>query len=158
MKNAKLVATVVSGVLGLACGYALAADPVKVQKQQQDKTQLQSQIQEQDQEQIFGRELMSKEEMDEYQLRMRKAKSLEEKEMLRNQHRERMLVRAKERGVTLPEEPPYGAGPGTANTDPGGKGKGKGDGRAPGGGQGGSNKGGNSNSGGNGGGSGGGHR
>jgi hypothetical protein len=66
---------------------------------------------------------------------MRRAKTEQEREKIRNEHHERMLARAKERGVKIPEEPPAkgrgmgpggGMGPGAGGMGPGGGGKGGG--------------------------------
>lgn len=76
---------------------------------------------------IFGSQMMSAEERLEHRDRMRAARTLEERERIRAEHHEQMLKRAKERGVTLPEEPPMRGG---AMMGPGG-------GMAPGGGMGG---------------------
>ena len=61
---------------------------------------------------IYGYKLMSKKERGAYRNRMRTATTLEQREQLRAEHHEQMLARAKERGVTLPETPPAGRGPG----------------------------------------------
>jgi len=82
------------------------------------------------QEQIFGSQLMTQEERVAYRARMRAAKTQEERERIRAEHHEQMKVRAKERGVTLPDEPPArggGMGPG-GSMGPGGGGMGPGGG------------------------------
>jgi hypothetical protein len=63
---------------------------------------------------------------------MRTSKTAEEREQIRNEHHERMKARAKERGMTLPDEPPARGG----MMGPGG-GMGSGGGMSPGGGMGG---------------------
>jgi 1,2-phenylacetyl-CoA epoxidase catalytic subunit len=59
---------------------------------------------------------MTEQERNEYRQRMRTAKTEEERERIRADHHKRMKERAKERGVTLPDEPPVrggmGRGPG----------------------------------------------
>ncbi|MDQ1362483.1 MAG: hypothetical protein QG652_343 [Pseudomonadota bacterium] len=130
MNNRKIIVTVLSGVLGLSCGYVLAAD--QLQTRDQTRIQDQTQAQTQDQEQIFGRQLMTAEEMVQYRNRMRAAKTAEEREQIRNEHHEQMKVRAKERGVTLPDEPPargMGPGPGAGMGPGGGAGMGPGGGK-----------------------------
>jgi hypothetical protein len=79
---------------------------------------------------IYGSQLMTQQERNEYSARMRAAKTPEEREALRAEHHNAMQARAKERGVTLPEQPPAGAGPGK------GTGMGPGAGMGPGGGMG----------------------
>lgn len=65
------------------------------------------------QERIYGSQLMTQQERNEYRARMRAAKTAEERERIRAEHHAAMQARAKERGVTLPEEPPA-RGRGTA--------------------------------------------
>jgi len=94
---------------------ALAADQERVQDK--DKTQERAQTQER----IYGSQLMTSKERTEYRARMRAAKTAEEREQIRNEHHERMKVRAKERGVSLPDVPPArGGGAGAGGMGPGG--------------------------------------
>lgn len=58
--------------------------------------------------QVFGWQLMTPAERDAYRIRMRAAKTPEERARIRAEHHQEMLKRAKERGVTLPEVPPVG--------------------------------------------------
>jgi hypothetical protein len=68
------------------------------------------------QQRIYGSQLMTQQERDEYRAKMRAAKSQEERDRLRTEHHVAMQARAKERGVTLPDQPPGkrggGGGPG----------------------------------------------
>lgn len=64
-------------------------------------------------EQIYGSQLMTLQERNEYRDRLRNARSAEERERIRAEHHERMQARARERGVTLPDQPPAGRGYGT---------------------------------------------
>ena len=80
--------------------------------------------QNQAQEQVYGSQLMTPQERTEYQAKMRAAKTNEEREQIRAQHHEEMQERAKQRGMTLPDEPPArgmggGMGPG-GDMKPGG--------------------------------------
>ncbi len=64
---------------------------------------------------IYGYQLMTPQERNEYRAKMRAAKTAEEREAIRAEHHAAMSARAKERGVTLPEQPPArggGMGPG----------------------------------------------
>lgn len=79
---------------------------------------------------IYGSQIMTPEERAEHRNRMRSAKTLEEREQVRSEHHKLMVERARERGVTLPEEPPMRGGMGS------GGGMGLGGGMAPGGGMG----------------------
>jgi hypothetical protein len=96
---------------------AQAADPV----QQRDQTQLRDQD-------IYGHQMMTTEERNAHRAKMRAASSAEERERIRKEHHTAMQIRAKERGITLPDEPPAGRGPGTGPGD-GGMGPGGGGGR-----------------------------
>jgi hypothetical protein len=84
------------------------------------------QAQTQDREQIYGYELMTREERAEYQTRMRAAKTQEEREQIRLEHHKQMQERAKAQGKTLPDMPPAGMGPGSRMGPGGGGGMGPG--------------------------------
>ncbi len=82
-----------------------------------DMQRMQTQDQTREQEQIYGSQLMSPQERAEYREGMRSATTLEERERIRDEHHESMKTRAREQGITLPDEPPQrgmgmGAGPG----------------------------------------------
>jgi len=103
MLKRTLMMSALSGTLVLASGLAMAAD--------QERTAQQAQKQDQ----MYGSELMTQQERVEYRSRMRAAKTAEEREQVRLEHHERMKERAKQRGVTLPDEAPArggGMGPG----------------------------------------------
>jgi hypothetical protein len=68
---------------------------------------------------VYGWQLMTEQERADFRAKMRSLKTPEERQAFRRQHHEQMKARAKERGVTLPEEPPM-RGP------PAGSGMGKG--------------------------------
>jgi len=115
LKKPLLISAMASSLL-LAFNPGFAADP-PVQKQAQ--------------EQVYGSQLMTAQERTEYQAKMRAAPTPEAREQIRAQHHKEMQVRAKEKGVTLPDEPPaHGMGGGMG---PGGGG-GYGGGMGPGGG------------------------
>lgn len=79
----------------------------------------------QKQEQVFGWQLMTEQERLEHRQKMQQMKTEEEREAFRREHHEKMQERARQQGVTLPEEPALrgkGMGPG------GGMGPGKGPG------------------------------
>lgn len=109
----------------LTCAYPLyAADQTttKDKTRSQDQTRTQDQIRDRD---IYGNQLMTAEERNEFRNKMHAAKTAEERERIRAEHHERMKVRAKERGVTLPDAPPTDRGPGAGMRD-GGQGSGAG--------------------------------
>jgi hypothetical protein len=99
---------------------ALAADQTRAQ----DQTQTRDQIRDQD---IYGHSLMTPQERDAYRTQMHAAKTVQERDRIRTEHHELMKVRSKERGITLPDEPPAGHGPGSG-MGPGGGGMGPGGG------------------------------
>ncbi len=56
-------------------------------------------------EQVYGSSLMTEEERIKHREHMQSAKTEEEREQIRQQHHEKMAKRAKEQGVSLPEDP-----------------------------------------------------
>jgi hypothetical protein len=120
MSKQTLMMSALSGALILTSGFALAADQERAPPQAQK------------QEQIYGSELMTPQDRVEYRSKTRAAKTAEEREQIRLEHHERMKERAKQRGVTLADEPPArggGMGPGGGGMGPGGGGMGPGGGR-----------------------------
>lgn len=113
-----------AGIVLLCAGSAFPADqPPAKEKVQTHK-----------QEQIYGSQLMTKQERADYRAKMRAAKTAAEREQIRKAHHALMTARAKEQGVTLPDEPPArggGMGPGGmgGGMGPGGGGMGSGGGR-----------------------------
>ena len=61
-----------------------------------------------DKEHIFGSELMTEEERNEYRERLRTAKTEQEREQIRSEHRKKMQECARDRGVTMKEKPAAG--------------------------------------------------
>ena len=55
---------------------------------------------------IYGNQLMTEQERDQYRSQMQAARSETERDQLRWEHHLRMQERAKERGIILPDEPP----------------------------------------------------
>ncbi len=71
---------------------------------------------------VYGSQLMTPQERVEYRTRMNAAKTAQEREQIRLDHHEQMQLRAKEKGATLPDNPPaQGAG-----ASPMGRGMGRG--------------------------------
>jgi uncharacterized membrane protein YgcG len=91
----------------------------------------------QTQQRIYGSQMMTQQEMNEYRERMRLAKTEEERERIRADHHARMSERAKARGITLPDEPPAKARSETGTRMAPGSGMGSGGGSGGGGGGGG---------------------
>lgn len=77
-------------------------DPDRLQTRDRDRDRLH-----QDLAPIYGSELMSEQERNQYRERLRAMQSLEEGELFKAQHREQIQARANEKGVTV-EEPVYG--------------------------------------------------
>ncbi len=99
-------------ILALSVGLALAADdkPVQSEAKPGDAVKTESQPG-----RIRASQLMTEEERAAHRKKMRAAKTAEEREQIRKEFHEQMKARAKERGVTLPDEPPAmgrGMGPG----------------------------------------------
>ena len=127
MKHKKIVRTILAGALLVSANPLLSAE--------QDRPKETIQTQTKDQERIYGSELMTEKERNEYRERMRSAKTQQEREKIRSEHHDRMLARAKERGVTIPDQPPAkgaGTGPG-GGMGPGAGGMGTGGGSGKGG-------------------------
>ena len=64
---------------------------------------------------IYGSPPMTRQERMEHRTKMNAAKSVQERDQVRLEHHEQMKLRAKERGVSLPDAPPgqgMGMGPG----------------------------------------------
>lgn len=59
-----------------------------------------------EEEPIYGSQLMTQQERQEHQAKMRAAQSEEEREQIREEHHEQMKIRAEEKGVDFPDEPP----------------------------------------------------
>jgi hypothetical protein len=106
-------------VLALSSGQALAADLDRDQIELQDKSQdqykerdrVRDQSQSNDQDKIYGSQLMTNQERAEYHAKMQSARTKQERELIRNKHHELMKIRAKARGITLPDQvPAKGAG------------------------------------------------
>ncbi len=87
-------------------------------------------------EQIYGSELMTKQERMEHSTKMQNMKTKEERERYRMEHHKAMQERAKERGVTMPDSPQMRNGMDGGGMD-GGSGGGMGGGSGGGGGGGG---------------------
>ena len=127
MKRTLIYTAVVAALLPAMVSVANAADQDKDQTRDQDRRQTQDQARDTP---IYGSQLMTQQERSEYRAQMRNAKTAQEREQIRKEHHERMKVRAKEKGLTLPDEPPArgrGMGPGPGGgMGPGGGGMGGG--------------------------------
>lgn len=104
----KMLTFLVAGALLVPAHSLLAQDQDRTQTQTQTQTQTRQTIRDRE---IYGYQLMTRQERNEYRTRMRNAKTAEERERIRAEHHEQMQARAEERGVTLPDMPPAGRGP-----------------------------------------------
>jgi hypothetical protein len=90
-----------------------------------------------DQQVVSGSQLMTDQEKIEFREKLHNAKTDEERDQLLKEHHEQMMERAKEKGLTLPDEPlqkgagmgqgsgkGYGSGMGAGSGSGGGKGHG----------------------------------
>jgi hypothetical protein len=122
----------------LSCVTSLFISGI-VHAEEQVQNRARNETQQEAQQPIYGSHLMTEQERAEHRAQMRAAKTAEERERIRKEHHERMEIRAKERGVTIPDEPPPrggGKGPGRMGPPSSGMGPG-GAGMGPGGGMGG---------------------
>jgi hypothetical protein len=135
MEHKKIIVTMIAGAV------VMSANPLWAATTTQDRTQQKIQTQTKEQERIYGSQLMTEKERTEYRERMRSGKTEQEREKIRAEHHDRMVARAKERGVKIPDEPPVkggGTGPGRGmGPGAGGKGYGGGTGAGAGSGKGG---------------------
>ena len=141
MKRTLIYTAVVAALLPAMVSVSNAADKDQDRTRDQDRVQTPDKDQTRDQDrlrtrdktqdQVYGSQLMTQEERSAYRTQMRNAKTQEEREQIRKEHHEQMKTRAKEKGVTLPDEPPArgmggGMGPGGGGMGPGGGGMGSG--------------------------------
>jgi hypothetical protein len=115
-----LALSALSATLLLSTGLLCAAEQTKAQDMTQEQTQ------------IYGSQIMTQQERIEYRDKMRAARTTQEQEKVRKEHHELMKERAKEKGISLPDEPPArggGMGTGGGMMGPGGGGMGPGGGR-----------------------------
>ena len=105
MSKKSCLIPILGAVLCLPVGIAFAADATPAAEQVQNQM-------------IYGSQLMTPKERVEYRDKLRTAKTIQERERIRQEHHEEMMELAKKRGVTLPAVPPAGGagmGPGRLN-------------------------------------------
>ncbi|WP_036858573.1 hypothetical protein [Porticoccus hydrocarbonoclasticus] len=98
----QLIAPILVGLISLYTAGTLAGDMDRTQ----DGMQTQSQVQDR----IYGSQLMTEEERNEYRKKMGSVKTEQERNQIRHEHHERMKKRAKQQGKTLPDEMPATGG------------------------------------------------
>ena len=116
MKKKLSIFAVLFCSLLLTSPFALSAS----QAQEQERVEAQKQ------EHIYGSQMMTEQERNEYRARMQAAKTNEEREQIRMEHHELMKKRAAEQGLGIPDSPPARRGGMGGDMGPGmGGGKGK---------------------------------
>ena len=109
MKSLRIVSGLFAVALAVSSGAAVAQTQTRDQTLDQTREQTRDRIRDRE---IYGYQLMTPQERNQYRARMRAAKTNEERVRIRSGHHALMQERAKERGVKLPSEPPPGRGPG----------------------------------------------
>ena len=90
----------------LAAAISLLGLGMSASAMAQDQTENRASDQVQRQDPIYGNQFMTRQELNEYQTKMRALKTEEERQAYRLEHHQKMQERAKVKGVTLPEAPP----------------------------------------------------
>lgn len=114
----KLILSTLAVAMFFSAGFAVAADaaPGQIQDRAQNR-------------QTAGRTMMTDEERNAQRAKMRSTTSQEERNKVRAEQHEKMKLRAKEKGVTVPDNPPaQGQGGGMGSGIGGGQGGGMGGG------------------------------
>ncbi len=115
MNTRTLLKTVALCIALTGVSAGMAQDQLKMQDKEQLKTQDKDQLKTQDKDQlrdqdrIYGDELMTAQERTAFRERMRLAKTLQERERIREEHRLMIDARAKERGVQVIHAKPAAA-------------------------------------------------
>lgn len=103
MFRTTLMVSALAAMLALPA-FAQDAQPAPQKDQVQQKKQTRDRI--------YGHQLMTPDERIEYRSKMRFLKTPEECDAFRAEHHKKMQERAKEKGITLPDEPPMKGCPG----------------------------------------------
>ncbi|WP_439113413.1 hypothetical protein [Hydrogenophaga sp.] len=93
MKHRTSIKTILTLLTVSALGTVLAQDMNRTRTEESLRAQQQLQLQLQEQNQIYGYEFMSQAERNTYMERLRQANTEEERNRIRNEHRERMDLR-----------------------------------------------------------------
>jgi uncharacterized membrane protein len=101
MKRTLIYSAVIAALFSTVASVTIAADKERDQGNQPS------------QEQVYGSQLMNQQERDDYRAEMSAAKTGQERDQIRQVHYKQMKERAKQQGVTLPDESPaHGMAPG----------------------------------------------
>jgi hypothetical protein len=133
MKNPVLKVSALAIALSLQTGFVWASGTEKFTLTTTAPTSVEKKTNLKEQEQTYGVQLMTPEERAAFRTKMSGAKTLEEREQIRNENHQAMQERAKSHGMTLPDQVPagergMGQGGGMMNQN-GGMGQGRGMGR-----------------------------
>ena len=121
MKHANILAVMLLAGGLLATGHSALAQPGDRDQEQQRQR-----------DQIYGSQLMTEQERNEYRDKMRSMHTEQDRAALREQHHEEMRKRAQSMGMELPEQVPDAAGKKGTHGQPGkvgGPGQGAGNGK-----------------------------
>ena len=103
MSSAVGRAWLIAAALMLVSGSILAAEPGKAGESTSAVTPPKREL-------IYGSELMTHQEREQYRARMREAKTADEEASVRAEHQRALQKRARERGVKLPDPQASGSG------------------------------------------------
>ncbi|MFA5939973.1 MAG: hypothetical protein WC809_11515 [Sinimarinibacterium sp.] len=103
--------TLLATVIGIAASSVALAQPCGGQGMQQRDQTCMHMVNDDDGTgtRVYGYQLMTPDEIAAHRARMQAA-TPQERARIRAEHHKLMVVRARERGVTLPDEPPMGGG------------------------------------------------
>lgn len=96
-----------NAILSLITAVALLAPAISIAAESESG---QKPVKKQAQERVYGSQLMTQQERAEHRAKMRGLKTREERDAYRLEHHRKMQERAREKGLTLPDEPPARGG------------------------------------------------
>ncbi len=111
MKYITIISILTAGLLSVTF-TSTAADQAQIKSTEQAQLKSSDNDQLQDK-QIYGHQLMSADERNQFRQKMMSAKTTQEREQIRAEHHKTMQARAKSQGINLPDEPPMHRGPGS---------------------------------------------
>lgn len=114
MKRPLIYSAAIAALFSSMASVGIAADQDRVQRNSPS------------QDRIYGSQLMNQQERDDYRSQMDAAKTGQERDQVRQAHYEQMKERAKQQGVSLPDQSPAsglapGSRPGGGMGGPGGR-------------------------------------
>jgi len=101
MKRTLIYSAIIPALFSTLVSVAIAADNGQDQSRQQNQNQ------------VYGSELMTQQERDDYRAQMNAARTDQERTQIRQAHHDQIKERARQQSVSLPDEAPaYGKTPG----------------------------------------------